>query len=74
MVTTKPVNQPSAIVIVAFAGRSACSRRLLSAVRALCLTILYLPLRSASLPASVISYAFMSGSWLKGTLSLGICR
>lgn len=36
-------------------------------------TILYLPLRSASLPASVISNAFMSGSWLKGTLSLGIC-
>jgi hypothetical protein len=49
-----------------------CWPRVSQAVR-VTLTIWYLPLRSASLPASVISNAFMSGSWLKGTLSLGIC-
>ena len=36
-------------------------------------TIWKRPERSASLPASVISKAFMSGASLKGTVSLGIC-
>ena len=35
-------------------------------------TMSYFPDRSASLPAAVISRAFMSGAWLKGTWSLGI--